>query len=368
MSDNLRVAGTGNLVFLDVLRATAVIGVVTVHNAVWALSNVDLSNGVLSAAATLFASGRLGVEVFFFLSGFLLSMLYEGSSKSLSSYAAARFFRIWPLWILFGVVWACYFLFAGEPLDWILTGLLLSVFFMLWASPSHFDSFIGGAWSIQIEIVSYVIFWFLRGKSLTTIVAIAIAINLIGTLTASVAPMDDLNLLSAIRRLSLQTGFNFFVFGWIASRISRDSGWLKGMGNREQNGIERAQIIKELATAWIFLMIWIVTFLVTPAYYGNPVEAIGFVMLSMFIAGIATRGKKVARVLGYVGRRSYFVFFAHFLLLELMHQTIAAPGSPAQALLVTPIAVTLILSISLLFGELSFRSFERPLMKFARRF
>jgi peptidoglycan/LPS O-acetylase OafA/YrhL len=65
MSDNLRVAGTGNLVFLDVLRATAVIGVVTFHTAGWALSNVDLSNGVLSAAATLFASGRLGVEVFF---------------------------------------------------------------------------------------------------------------------------------------------------------------------------------------------------------------------------------------------------------------------------------------------------------------
>ena len=353
--------------FLDVLRALAVIGVVTVHTAGWSLSNLEASDGFLAAAGSLFASGRLGVEVFFFLSGFLLSMLYEGSEKSLTSYTAARFFRIWPLWILFSLGWAGYFYLSGEPPSWIMTGLVLSTFFLLWISPDHFDSFIGGAWSIQIEIVSYIIFWFLRGKGLKVILGTAILINLVGTVMAALAPMDEMGVMSSIRRLSLQTGFNFFVLGWLSSRLAKSSGWLQTSKPNSQ-GIEKSEFLSDVKSRWPMLTLWVLTFLITPAYFGNPIEAIGFVCLALMLSGLAIRGKRSSQILGYVGRRSYFVFFAHFLILDIVEGVLVSPATPAVALLLTPLAVLLILGLSLVAGEASFRWFERPLMKFARRF
>lgn len=133
-----------NLVFIDVLRSIAVIGVVAVHTAQWTLSSVKDADGWFAAVSTLLYSGRLGVEVFFFLSGFLLTLLYENKAKSLRSYAASRFFRIWPLWTLFSIVWASYFIISGEATDWVAAGFLLSLFFGLWLSPEHYNSFIGG--------------------------------------------------------------------------------------------------------------------------------------------------------------------------------------------------------------------------------
>lgn len=42
------------------------------------------------------------------------------------------------------------------------------------------DSFIGGAWSIKIEIVLYAIFFILRKRSWVLILLTAIAVNLAG--------------------------------------------------------------------------------------------------------------------------------------------------------------------------------------------
>jgi peptidoglycan/LPS O-acetylase OafA/YrhL len=356
-----------NLVFIDVLRSIAVIGVVAVHTAQWTLSSVKDADGWFAAVSTLLYSGRLGVEVFFFLSGFLLTLLYENKAKSLRSYAAARFFRIWPLWTLFSIVWASYFIISGEATDWVASGFLLSLFFGLWLSPEHYNSFIGGAWSIQIEIVAYIIFWFLKERKVPTIVSVAILINLIGTFVSVIVGLDDPDLFGGIRRLSLQTGLNFFVAGWISSRVVKESGWFgtnKDLAKTPQHSVT----LHALKSNWLLLLVWLGTFLLTPAIYGNPIEAIGFLLISIALAAIISRGRKITVVFAYVGRRSYFVFFMHFILLEVLGESIIISNSAVLAMAATPLAIFGVLGTSLALSELSFRFFEKPLMRVARRF
>ena len=68
---------SNQLNYLDRLRAVAVIGVLVVHTSQFASANLMGSDSASLAIFTLLSSGRFGVEVFFLLSGFLLSYLYE---------------------------------------------------------------------------------------------------------------------------------------------------------------------------------------------------------------------------------------------------------------------------------------------------
>ena len=173
---------SNQLNYLDRLRAVAVVGVLVVHTSQFAFANLMGSDSASLAIFTLLSSGRFGVEVFFLLSGFLLSYLYETPSnqKTNKQFFLARFFRIWPLWIIFSVVWSLIFLLGDQDgskfsnPDWVVTGLILSSVFLLWLSPEHYDSFIGGAWSIQIEVLAYLVFALMRGLSVGKILTLAI--------------------------------------------------------------------------------------------------------------------------------------------------------------------------------------------------
>ena len=101
----------------------------------------------------------------------------------------------------------------------MVTGLILSSVFLLWLSPEHYDSFIGGAWSIQIEVLAYLVFALMRGLSVGKILTIAISVNLLGLALSFLSSMDGYGVLDALRRLSFQTGFNFFVLGWLLARV-----------------------------------------------------------------------------------------------------------------------------------------------------
>ena len=369
---------TQNLLYLDRLRALAVLGVLVVHTSQFSFANLNVTTSAEVAIFTILLAGRFGVEVFFLLSGFLLSYLYEtgASGKSNKQFFAARFFRIWPLWILFTVVWAIIYSYPLQEstiglvhAEWIMTGVVLSAFFLLWISPSHYDSFIGGAWSIQIEVIAYLIFALLRNRSIVTILTIAVLINLAGLGLAFTGDLGELDALSALRRLSLQTGFNFFVLGWLLARV-----YTHQRGLSEKPNSRAGSLLQSFRFVFsgneLLLGIWLASFLLTPAIYGNPVEAVGFVTLAVVVAQVSSRSKSITRVLERTGKLSYFIFFMHFVVLhfaDLLVPVTDRPDSLAWVLVFNLGSLAIVYLACVFPAMASLKYFEKPLLSLAKR-
>jgi peptidoglycan/LPS O-acetylase OafA/YrhL len=335
------------------------------------------SDSASLAIFTLLSSGRFGVEVFFLLSGFLLSYLYEtpGKQKTNKQFFLARFFRIWPLWIIFSVVWSLIFLLEDQDEskfsnpDWVVTGLILSSVFLLWLSPEHYDSFIGGAWSIQIEVLAYLVFALMRGLSVGKILTIAISVNLLGLALSFLSSMDGYGVLDALRRLSFQTGFNFFVLGWLLARVfTHHSVLATDPVNTKSSVLESFTFV--FSRHSLLLGAWMVSFLVSPAIYGNTIEAVGFVALAIVFAQLSGKSRWIFRLLERTGKLSYFMFFMHFVWLYILNSVIpveARPSSLALVLAFDAVAIFLIFIACYMPGIFSLKFFEAPLMSFARR-
>jgi peptidoglycan/LPS O-acetylase OafA/YrhL len=324
----------------------------------------------------LFA-GRFGVEVFFLLSGFLLSYLYEGPGqpKSNKQFFFARFFRIWPLWIFFSGVWSLVYLLANSEmsqafeLDWVLTGFILSSVFLLWLSPEHYDSFIGGAWSIQIEVFSYLIFAAMRNFSVTRILVLATLVNALGLSLVFMGDLDGLGILDALRRLSFQTGFNFFVLGWLLARVFTQHKLLsKSSGSVRSSVLEAFTFV--FARHSVAISVWLLSFLLSPAIYGNTIEAIGFVVLALVFAQLSGRSLLISKLLERTGKLSYFMFFMHFLLLyalDLMIPLESRPDTLAFVLVFNIVVLVAVFLACYVPATFSLKYFEAPLMSFARK-
>lgn len=367
---------SNHLSYLDRLRAVAVIGVLVVHTSQFASANLMSLDSASLAIFTLLSSGRFGVEVFFLLSGFLLSYLYEtpGKQKTNKQFFLARFFRIWPLWMIFSVVWSLIFLledpdgFEFSNPEWVVTGLMLSSVFLLWVSPEHYDTFIGGAWSIQIEVIAYLVFALMRSMSVGRILTIAIAVNLVGLALSFLGSLDGYGILDALRRLSFQTGFNFFVLGWLLARVFAQHTLLVIDPAKTKSAVVESFTFV-FSRYSILLSAWMVSFLVSPAIYGNTIEAVGFVALAIVFAQLSGRSRVISRLLERTGKLSYFMFFMHFVWLYILDSSIpleARPSSLALVLAFDIVAILLIFVACYLPAAVSLKFFEAPLMVFAR--
>lgn len=345
-----------NLDLLDVIRGVAVTGVVFVHTAAFAIG-AHSESPVLERLQELFNSGRFGVELFFLLSGFLIAWVYGNSEKSNSAFLIARFFRIWPLWFLFACVWAVIGL-TEHVLSASEAGLAvaLSSVFALWTSPVFYDAFIGGAWSIQIEVFSYLVFAMARKWSTKHLLMLAVGINVLGAL-ASFWSLDGFGIVESLRRLTFQTGFNFFLFGWLIAR------YLPRYLDRKN-----LQLLRNVQIPKLWLSMWLVSFLITPAIYGSPIQALGAVAIYLGASLLILRAKYFSRLFIWLGNHSYFIFFAHFVILHFA--AMLAPNlsqvNPLLSCFLTPFLVVAIILFIAPFAYFSMRFFERPLQKFGR--
>jgi len=366
-----------HLNYLDRLRAIAVFGVIVVHTSQFAFANsVDLGSAGF-AVLTLLSSGRFGVEVFFLLSGFLLSYLYEapGKQKTNKQFFLARFFRIWPLWVTFSFVWSLIFLLQHQDgskfsnPEWVFTGFILSSVFLLWLSPDHYDSFIGGAWSIQIEVIAYIVFALMRSMSVGRIVAVAIAVNLAGLALSFLGSLGGYGVLDSLLRLGFQTGFNFFVLGWLLARVFTHHTLLLNDPAKVKSAVvdSFAFVFSQHS---ILLSAWMFSFLASPAIYGNTIEAVGFVALAMAYAQLSGKFPWLSKLLERTGKLSYFMFFMHFVWLYILDSSIPLETRPSSLALVIAFDIVAILFIFVacyLPALLSLRFFEAPLMVYARK-
>ena len=128
--------------------------------------NLELTFGF---ADPLSKFGILGVDVFFVLSGFILSVVYgemfsEGvTRKSLRAYSVARFSRIYPLhFVMLFIMLGAYAVAlragvtpnetSGYSLEGLILSLLLVQEWFVVVSPNP------GSWSISVEFANYLVF------------------------------------------------------------------------------------------------------------------------------------------------------------------------------------------------------------------
>ena len=112
--------------------------------------------GAPRPAVTFLGNGYLGVSLFFMLSGFIIAYTYEGKLSgraALASYAAARFSRIYPVYLLALLLmlpFARSNLTAGGA-----TRVLLMV--QSWTAPSSAGGYtwLMQAWTLSVELFFY---------------------------------------------------------------------------------------------------------------------------------------------------------------------------------------------------------------------
>jgi len=103
-----------------------------------------------------------GVSYFFLLSGFILTLVYNKGEKELinkKKYFIARFFRIYPLYILALIILITFLLLTKQIID--LRALFLQIILLQAWFPNFSVALNIPSWSLSVEMFFYVIFPFL---------------------------------------------------------------------------------------------------------------------------------------------------------------------------------------------------------------
>jgi peptidoglycan/LPS O-acetylase OafA/YrhL len=350
---------------LDRVRGIAIILVVIVHSNSYSLS-------LISAAETsnflnvITSQGMYGVQLFFFLSGYLIEMLY-GPTKSFRAkkYLVRRLARLYPLWIVF--LTFQYFLLksfglggipiaqasAGEssPLKNLIVIFILGLFFLFFISPALWNTIIPGAWSIQAEVMHYLLFVFLRKAKLIWLLIMLICFNFMNSQLERQLTLNSTHAIQEIWfRIDLSSTFSFFVGGMLVFKFrTRQIEW---------------NLLNSLVVS-----VFAISVLIAPIPFGNSFPAV----LTVFSGTLLSQLNftfKINSLLAIVGRYSYFLYFAHFYLLIVFQKILSEIGYvqlnlPAKHLFTFLILLLFTLVGGTAIGSISFKFLEKPFIQWS---
>jgi peptidoglycan/LPS O-acetylase OafA/YrhL len=146
---------------IDGLRGLAIIGVILVHVAI--ISSEKASNFIML--------GQYGVQLFFLLSGFILTYVASKNNFDIKSFYIKRFFRIAPLYYLF--LAGCFFLNFSEQMEpgalkvssIDIKNLFMHVIFLHGINPVYLRGTFSIMWSLTPEVIFYILFPFIFNLS-----------------------------------------------------------------------------------------------------------------------------------------------------------------------------------------------------------
>lgn len=309
---------------LDVVRGVAILAVVAVHTF---QANVSIFPETVmpesSLVFVLMSYLRFGVELFYLLSGWLMYSIYRRSRKETGKqYFFKRFARIWPLWLVFTVLSFVSLVlnwqyspvasrFEGSTwIQWVLA-LLVVLLFLGWIDEGLWNVPAGG-WSIQVEIGHYSIFWFMRkSRDLTLLVTVFIGYATYFLAEALFGMYPGTWIDSAAEswlRLGLYGTWPFFVAGGLAFIwFGKDDAGKRAIADISRPGIiGRAGVV----VAIVIIARWV------PVPFGMTYEALLTCLVLLALVWLMTKWIQTVRAGVILGRYSYFIYFAHFWVLE----------------------------------------------------
>jgi peptidoglycan/LPS O-acetylase OafA/YrhL len=367
--------------WLDVLRGLAIFGVVAVHSI--QVADPLVSQDKSDFFSWLISLGKYGVELFFFLSGWLLVSIYGINGKKLGkAYLARRMGRIYPLWILFLFIGFLRWKFTtssqsnspiqpiegqSEFLHSTAGVLLLTLSFTLFVSASLWNGVIPGGWSIQAEVAHYLLFPVIRNRSLNSVLKVVALINILTSIAFLVRPKLDafhslfLKIIDAWFRLSLYSTIGYFLIGILSYLV------FSQLKESRSTGLNFADFNISHNTFILFF----ISLLLIPCPFGNQIEAIGYLILMIIVSLGILRNQRLSSLFRFLGKHAYFIYFMHFLALMSVSWITKRTNFSVSQLGSQQVVFILIfiysLTISSLLAIPSMKFFEKPIIRMAHK-
>jgi peptidoglycan/LPS O-acetylase OafA/YrhL len=350
---------------LDGLRAIAILLVLWVHFPF--VENSKLSHAVWSVGQMIRA-GYIGVDLFFVLSGFLITRILLEERLRTGNVSFRRFYmkralRIFPIYYLCIAVYALFF-FKGDGDFFSLITYTVNYFKPFHSEPTALEQ----TWSLSVEEQFYLFWPFIvaslplaMGRSVTACiipmislaVAFLLAISFPNALAANMIYM-----FAPTRMMSLSLG-SFLAFNELNGdkfETSRAVLWA-GAGGALLASDEIGRKLGLIPAGGFYWCIALVGFAIT---------SLGAVSLLLYGRDRATRtvrGILSLAPIRYIGRISYGLYLYHYLVLfflDIPQYKVAAIGTSWERAL---------LAIILTFGiaHVSFRYLETPFLRLKNR-
>jgi peptidoglycan/LPS O-acetylase OafA/YrhL len=368
--------------FLDYLRSIAIIAVIGAHTAqtigaIQRQAGSDIDGWLLS----FFNQGAYGVQVFFFLSGYLLAMLYGFSrsdvrNKTTKSFWIKRLFRIFPLWLVFFLFTVARpTLFPNSPGEWsrasdlvvVSDGLtpfllvLLSLTFSMWLVPSVWGGFIPGGWSIQAEMLHYGFFALVRKWRVEAILGawlfLAIPLVVVDKILSRVDV--DMGLVEGWRSQNVASTLVFFLAGCIAHLLKEKS--------RRESLSAGGRFLGLIAIGTLFLVP------LNNVKSGQMLPALGFIAYAVALAYVLSKLNIFSGWMLSVAKYSYFSYFFHFLVLDILEELFRhavnepIPGGQIGVGVAVLVSIGLVTFVSTSVGSISWRLLESPFISLSQK-
>jgi peptidoglycan/LPS O-acetylase OafA/YrhL len=364
---------TVHLPALDLVRGLA-IALVLVHNISWTEARVTLPEKLWSGFVEL---GWVGVQLFFVLSGFLITGILaddRGRPRPLRSFYIRRVLRIFPLYYGFLIFYclglAPFFPELRAPFDRV---IWYWVYLSNWTdiTPGRWLPGLGHFWSLAVEEQFYLVWpWLVIGLGERALVRACLAIVAGGLITrivlvaAGVPP-------SSVYSWTI-TRADALVIGALAALAVRSPPW-------------RALLLRAWRPAGFALLV--VLGALAAATHGisrvNPLmQTVGYSVIALLSALLVVKAAlappagdpRVPRwkaFAAYLGKRSYAIYVVHLpLKLALAHfWARRLQAASAQWPIATDVALVLVLSAaSIAVAQVTWVALERPFLALKDRF
>ncbi|MDV9043410.1 acyltransferase [Stenotrophomonas sp. RAC2] len=328
---------------LQMMRAMAAILVVWAH-AIDLVAKRQIDAFQVSWGA-LENFGAVGVDVFFVISGFIVSLTAE-RSRSLTQFLVARLVRIWPLYIITTVV-----VFAADPAARSLATLAWSVVFLqVPGVPAGMPTHPLG-WSLMFEAVFYLMLagamcWRTQRPMPERVLIIGSTAILVAGVCGFHQPM---NIIGNPIIIEFLLGV---VIGWAYRRWPVLPAWAT-------SGLFVAGAVMLLSTAMYgFGSISEAPQTLDASLSWDRVRMWGIPAALLIASAVLRRNATSAagRPLVFLGDSSYSIYLFSFVALLLLDQCwdVWAPASP-------DVAILLATSVAVVFGVICYVVLERPL-------
>lgn len=360
------------------LRIVAALWVVLFH---WSFTPPPELAGTRRALHVALHAGYLGVDVFYVISGFVITLSYVEvlgprlRGGLVGRYLWARICRVWPAYALVTIGFGLWLVSErarvgpGRPIayqtvqpslgvrSWVEQLLLVQQWFRPYTDGS---SFIGAAWSVSAEMLAYVLFPLL---ALVLYRLRHVRPWMLGVLAVAV--------MLPLPVRTFQTGNPYFAWGWT---LRLGAGFLSGallcLAVRQvrltPKVVRAAQAVALLALAQIAVVLaWAA---------GRPDDraAVCVVLFPLLVGSLALSSTGIARVLStdsavLGGKISYSLYLVHVPVLEIfwieqMQHARIAPGGSYTGLIVPNLVVG-----ALVLAYLMWRYVEEPARVHLRR-
>ena len=318
-------------VLLDALRGAAALMVVWYH----------FFEGFAFAedtAITTFNHGHLGVDLFFMLSGFVISYAYDDrwhgahNRLTLKEFFKRRLIRLHPMLIMGAVIGLITFCLQGSvkwdgsatPMSWSLVALVLTMLFIPAYPDASYDlrgngemfSLNGPSWSLFFEYIGNLLYALIIRRLSTRILAILTAI--LGVAWCWFATTDV-------------SGYDMIGIGWTLDTVNFWGGMLR-MLFPFSLGMLMARNFKPVKIKGIFWIAWAVLFALfsVPALskcgtlsinglYEFACILLVFPAIVWFTASGETTGKVSSAFCKFLGDISYPLYIVHYPVMYLFY-------------------------------------------------